>query len=74
MDDCSDPFTEDAWFEKFQRIEDTLVQSLILIAVMHRQDLIKDKESAMMKKFILTSAESKASEILKSFLRKKSLY
>ena len=28
----------------------------------------------MMKKFLLTSAETKAKEILKSFLRKKSLY
>ena len=41
---------------------------------MNKQNLIKDKESTMMKKYILTSSENKANEILKNFLRKKSLY
>ena len=51
-----------------------MVQILILIAILHTQEIIQEKESTLMKKFLLTSTESKANEILKSFFRKKSLY
>ena len=71
---CQDPEAEDAWFDSFEKLEDTMVQILILIAILHTQEIIQEKESTLMKKFLLTSAESKANEILRSFLRKKSLY
>ena len=58
----------------FESIEDILVQSLVLVACLHNQDIIKEKESTQMKRFLLTQPENKAAEILKLFLRKKSLY
>ena len=50
---------EDDWFEIFEKLEDTLVQGLILIAILHAQEIIQEKESTLMKKYLLTSSDKR---------------
>ena len=64
----------DLWFEKFESIGDQVVQSLVLIAILYDKNLILQKESTLMKKYLLLSTENKTDEILRTFLRKKSLF
>ena len=65
---------ESVWFKKFDEIANTLSQGLLLVAVLHFADMIKEKESTLMKKFLLLQTDTKSKEIVKSFLRTKSLY
>ena len=44
---------ESVWFKKFDEIDNTLSQGLLLVAVLSFADIIKEKESTLMKKFLM---------------------
>ena len=50
---------EEAWFARFAELPDDLTKSLVLIAIMQHKEIIKLKESSMMKTFLLSTSDSK---------------
>lgn len=70
----TDSEQEEAWFAKFAELPDDLTKSLVLIAIMQHKEIIKLKESSMMKTFLLSATDSKLQSILNRFMQGKSLY
>ena len=54
-----DSVDESSWFDSFDEIDDSLTQTLLLVAVMKAQGIIKDKEGTQMKKYFLTLNDKK---------------
>ena len=65
---------EEAWFARFAELPDDLTKSLVLIAIMQHKEIIKLKESSMMKTFLLSTSDSKLKSIVNRFMQGKSLY
>ena len=65
---------ETEWFQSFIQIDDSLTKGLVLIALLQTKDIIKAKESAQMKKFLMMCTEARTNEIINCFLRTKSLF
>ena len=65
---------ETEWFQNFIQIDDSLTKGLVLIALLQTKDIIKAKESAQMKKFLMMCTEARTNEIINCFLRTKSLF
>ena len=69
-----DADNETEWFKYFNQLNDDLTKCLVLVALMTSQYIIKDKEVAQVKKYLLTATERKLNEIIQTFLRTRSLF
>lgn len=70
----TDSEQEEAWFARFAELPDDLTKSLVLIAIMQHKEIIKLKESSMIKTFLLSTSDSKLQSIVNRFMQGKSLY
>ena len=66
--------TDEEWFSDFELLEGTLTKCLLLIAVMTSQGLVDSKEATSFKQLLLAGKETRNDQVLKSFLRSKSLF
>ena len=65
---------DDEWFEDFYQLPDSLTKCLVLVALLNQYELIHQKESGLIKNWLLEATDEKHDQIIATFLRKKSFY